>query len=56
MITPYVNKEAKVKKSFLQGTLIAGVLLITATFLCILVLGADVTTRNTFPVYVLVKR
>ncbi|MRH42064.1 GerAB/ArcD/ProY family transporter [Aquibacillus halophilus] len=55
MITPYVNKETKVQKSFLQGTLVAGGLLITTTFLCILVLGADVTARNTFPVYVLGK-
>ncbi|MEQ6388183.1 endospore germination permease [Bacillaceae bacterium S4-13-58] len=56
MITPYVNKEAKVKKSFLQGTLIGGLLLTTVTFLCILVLGSDVTIRNMFPVYLLGKK
>lgn len=57
MIFPtYINNLKQAKKSFLIGTLIGGITIFLITSLCILVLGHEITARNTFPTYALAKR
>lgn len=56
MITPHVNKAGGVRKAFVEGVLIGGCILIISTLFCILVLGADLTARHTYPLYVLGKK
>jgi spore germination protein KB len=56
MITPYVTQKAKMKKAFYKGTLIGGCLLTILVTFCILVLGPDLTARQTFPSYMLGKK
>jgi spore germination protein KB len=56
MITPYVTDKVKMKKAFYQGTLIGGFVLIIVVTLSILVLGSDLTARQTYPSYMLAKK
>lgn len=57
MIFPtYVNNLKEAKKSFLSGTLIGGIMIFIVTTLCILVLGHEITARNSFPTYILAKK
>jgi spore germination protein KB len=56
MITPYVTEKIKMKKAFYKGTLIGGFLLTILIMFCILVLGSDLTARQTYPSYMLAKK
>ncbi|WP_438347376.1 GerAB/ArcD/ProY family transporter [Paenibacillus sp. FA6] len=56
MIFPYVIKREQIKKGFLQGTLLGGVILIILIVISILVLGADETSRSLYPSYSLARR
>ncbi|MEK4485869.1 endospore germination permease [Psychrobacillus sp. FSL H8-0484] len=57
MIFPsFINKMKNVKKSFLIGNLIGGIIIIVITFLCVSVLGAADTTRQVYPSYELAKK
>ncbi|MGE7759556.1 GerAB/ArcD/ProY family transporter [Peribacillus sp. NPDC097895] len=56
MITPYVNEKAEMKKNFYRGTLIGGIVLFLVIIFSILVLGAENTTRLTYPSYKLGMR
>ncbi len=51
-----VNKPEKAKKAFIIGVTIGGFLLTSITLMCLLVLGVDLTVRNTYPTYVLGKK
>ncbi|WP_342601221.1 endospore germination permease [Psychrobacillus sp. FSL H8-0483] len=51
-----INKMKQVKKIFLIGNLIGGIIIIVLTFLSISVLGAADTTRQMYPSYELAKR
>ncbi|WP_282244769.1 endospore germination permease [Psychrobacillus sp. NEAU-3TGS] len=56
MIYPaFINQPKSAKKFFLFGNLIGGLVIIILTFLCIFVLGADITARQEFPGYGLAK-
>jgi spore germination protein KB len=55
MIFPYVMKNQKAGKNFLQGTLYGGMILIIINLMAISVLGADITSRQIFPTYILAK-
>ncbi|TQR18634.1 spore gernimation protein [Psychrobacillus soli] len=56
MIFPaFINKPKSAQKSFFIGNLIAGLVIIIITLLCILILGADLTARQMFPGYGLAK-
>nr|WP_246096792.1 endospore germination permease [Psychrobacillus soli] len=56
MIFPaFINQPKSAKKSFLFGNLIGGLVMIILTFLCISVLGVDLTARQEFPGYGLAK-
>lgn len=56
MITPHVYDKKKVRSSFINGVVLGGAILFSLTLLSILVLGPDFSTRNEFPIYVLVKK
>jgi spore germination protein KB len=57
MVFPvHVNQFRKAKKAFLVATLIGGVFFVTITFLCISVLGAQITERHMYPSYALAKQ
>lgn len=57
MIFPsFINKMKHVKKSFLIGNLIGGIVIIIITFLCVSVLGAEKTAREIYPSYELTQR
>jgi spore germination protein KB len=56
MIAPYVTDKQKMKKAFYKGTLIGGFVLTVLIAFCILVLGPDLTARQTFPSYMLGKK
>ena len=56
MITPYIPEKAKMKQAFYKGTLIGGLLLTIIIMLSILVLGSDLTARQTYPSYMLAKK
>lgn len=56
MIYPYINQPKKIKKGFLQGALLGGLLLIILILISLLVLGADQTSRNMYPTYSLARR
>jgi spore germination protein KB len=55
VILPYLNQTNRPGRAFFLGTLIGGILLFLVTFLCILVLGVDVTARQMYPSYTLAK-
>ncbi|MFD0698947.1 endospore germination permease [Paenibacillus sp. GCM10027628] len=50
-----VNHLPKAKKAFLTGTLIGGGCIVIITFLCISVLGAQMSERHMYPSYALAK-
>ncbi|MBE4907332.1 endospore germination permease [Bacillus luteolus] len=56
MITPHVSDKKKVTSAFIWGVVLGGAILFSLTLLSILVLGPDFSTRNEFPIYVLVKK
>ncbi|WP_408009906.1 endospore germination permease [Pseudalkalibacillus sp. A8] len=56
MIFPYVNDPKEAGKAFFRGTLMGGVVLTLLTALAILVMGADQTTRNLYPSYMLSQK
>ncbi len=56
MIIPMVSDKTKVTKAFQKGFLFGSLCLFFVTVSSILVLGADFTERNTFPVYTLGKK
>ncbi len=56
MIMPYVTNKAEMKKSFYKGYLIAGIVLTIVITLTILVLGANMTARQSYPSYMLGKK
>ena len=56
MITPYVSEKAKINKAFYIGTLIGGIVLTVLVTFSILVLGADISSIETYPSYALGKK
>lgn len=57
MIFPsFINKMKSVKKSFLLGNLIGGIVIIIITFLSVTVFGVEKTAGEIFPSYELTKR
>jgi spore germination protein KB len=56
MILPFANHNKSIGKAFVAGVLIAGVVLLLLTMLSVLVLGADITTRQIYPTYILAKK
>ncbi|MEK4229329.1 GerAB/ArcD/ProY family transporter [Solibacillus sp. FSL H8-0538] len=57
MIFPsFINKMKQVKKSFLIGNLIGGIVIIVITFLSVTVLGVEKTAGEIYPSYELTKR
>jgi spore germination protein KB len=56
MLVPYVNRIDKVRRSWMMGTMLGGVVLLVSILLCILVLGSDFTARNMYPTYTLAKQ
>ncbi|MCC5911107.1 MAG: endospore germination permease [Clostridiaceae bacterium] len=56
MIFPYVNQGKALKKSFVTAFLLAGVLLLSATFRDIMVLGETGIERTIFPPHLSTKR
>lgn len=51
-----VNRPKKASKGFFYGTIVGGVILVLIIVLCIVVLGTDMTARQTFPSYALAKK
>ncbi|UFJ39834.1 endospore germination permease [Brevibacillus humidisoli] len=51
-----VNDPQTAKKAFVSGVLVGGAILIVMIGLTILVLGADITSRQTYPSYALAKK
>ncbi|WP_246938728.1 GerAB/ArcD/ProY family transporter [Bacillus pinisoli] len=56
MITPFINDKKKITSSFIYGVLLGSMILLVFIVLCLLVLGADYSQRNEFPIYVLGKQ
>ncbi len=56
MILPYVNEPAKIRKSFLLGALIGGIVLNVTILLTIVVLGPDLAARHIYPSYALARK
>ncbi|MDQ6418796.1 endospore germination permease [Paenibacillus sp. LHD-117] len=57
MIFPsFVDRPEAASKAFYKGMIIGGIVLVVIIALCILVLGADTTARQTFPSYALAKK
>lgn len=57
MIFPsFINKMKQVKKSFLLGNLIGGIVIIVITFLSVTVFGAEKTAGEIYPSYELTKK
>lgn len=52
----HVNNFRKARKAFFIGNLFGVIVLVIVISLCILVLGADLTTRNLYPSYALAKK
>jgi spore germination protein KB len=55
MVIPSVNKPKNVQKTFIVSILLSGLVMVIITFLCISVLGADITARSTYPSFILAK-
>ncbi|WP_199613640.1 GerAB/ArcD/ProY family transporter [Paenibacillus alkalitolerans] len=56
MIFPVnVNDNQKARKVFINATLTGGIYFVVITFLCITVLGADLTANHLYPSYALAK-
>ncbi|UUZ95404.1 endospore germination permease [Paenibacillus sp. P25] len=56
MIIPYVSDTEKAKSSLVKGMLVGSSTLFTVIVLSILVLGPELTARETYPSYALVKK
>lgn len=56
MVFPYVNQTSRIRRSFLLGALLGGIILITIIAMSILVLGADLVARNLYPSFSLAKK
>ncbi|MCM3653484.1 endospore germination permease [Metabacillus litoralis] len=56
MITPYVTEKKEMKKAFYKGALIGGSVLTILIIFSILVLGADITARQSYPSYTLGRK
>jgi spore germination protein KB len=56
MIFPYVNKTEKLRKYFVSGALLGGIVLVVTIALSILVLGVDFSSRHMYPSYSLAKQ
>jgi len=57
MIFPsFVDRPKEAGKAFYKGTAIGGIVMIAIVALCILVLGVEITARQTFPSYALAKK
>ena len=56
MITPYVTEKANMNKAFYSGTLIGGIVLTIVILLSILVLGADISAKQSYTTYILGKK
>ncbi|MEW9674213.1 endospore germination permease [Ammoniphilus sp. 3BR4] len=56
MILPYVNQIKEAGRSFLAGTLIGGIVIVSITLLAVLVLGAEETANEHFPSYTLAQK
>ena len=56
MITPYVTEKVNMNKAFYRGTLIGGIVLTIVIILSILVLGADISARQSYTTYILGKK
>ncbi|MCQ6282309.1 endospore germination permease [Bacillus sp. EB600] len=56
MVMPYVTNKTEMKKSFYKGFLIGAVFITILFTLSILVLGANMTARQSYPSYMLGKK
>ncbi|TFE26626.1 GerAB/ArcD/ProY family transporter [Cohnella luojiensis] len=56
MVFPYVNQTNRIRRSFLLGALLGGIVLIAIVALSILVLGADLVARNIYPSFFMAKK
>lgn len=56
MILPFVSQKDRIRKSLFVGQLLAGSVLIIITMLAILVFGADLTSKQIYPSYILAKK
>lgn len=56
MLFPHRTQPGSKNKGFFFGIATGGIILSLFTFMCILVLGAEMSTRRTFPIYVLCKK
>ncbi|MEI7025825.1 GerAB/ArcD/ProY family transporter [Paenibacillus sp. y28] len=55
MIAPMVQEQNKIVRGFILSALISGTILVLIIAACILVLGADTTTRQMYPTYELAQ-
>lgn len=56
MMFPHVKDAARAKKGFIPIAVIGGLCVVLLTLICILVMGADLTSRSMFPSYSLMKK
>ncbi|WP_152392804.1 GerAB/ArcD/ProY family transporter [Paenibacillus guangzhouensis] len=56
MILPFVSQKNAIRKSLFIGQWIAGSVLIIITFLSLLILGPESTSRNIYPSYILARK
>ncbi|MFS0558632.1 GerAB/ArcD/ProY family transporter [Brevibacillus sp. 179-C9.3 HS] len=56
MITPLLDRKEKLTSAFLRGAIYGGVCLLAVIFLSLLILGPEMTARETFPSYSLAKK
>ncbi|MBM7583637.1 spore germination protein KB [Bacillus pakistanensis] len=57
MIFPaFVNQPKEARKAFLIGNLIGGIVIVLITLLCILVLGAETSSRLLYPSFALARK
>lgn len=56
MIFPYIDREKEIRKHFIWGASLGGVVLVVIIFLSILVLGADLTERHLYPSYAMARK
>jgi spore germination protein KB len=56
MVVPYLNQFKKVKKTWLLGTFAGSIILFIAVILSITVLGPEITSRQSYVMYVLAKK
>ena len=56
MVTPFVAEKSEMKKSFYLATIMGGFILTIIVLFSILILGADFTSRQAYPTYILGKK